>query len=328
MRGSRKRELLHDVLPDPLGGSGREGGDRHLGKPRAYAMELAILRAEVMTPVRNAMRLVDDQRGNAAGGMHPGQDFAFELGLQQPLGSHVQQLELAALQARQAPRYFGAFERGVDERGFDAVVLEQAYLVLHQRDQRRYHDAYAGAKQGRQLKAQRLAAAGWHDGEQVAAAQDVAHDLLLPGTKGIKAKALLELGGEGGRRQVGGKRVVHPSKHNLVRPRRRKCETLRARHFFKFLVSVELDFVNCALGAISIRGQCGARIPENPAGIASSDPALPLRSAPNTGSAAFLEAECDDVSVLSDLQRQQFAVKGITKLAEMSCHGIIVRRTG
>ena len=183
-------------------------------------MELAILRTEVMTPVRNAMRLVDDQRGNAAGGMNPGQDFAFELGLQQPLGSHVQQLELAALEARKPPRNFGAFERGVDERGVDAVVLEQAHLVLHQRDQRRYHDAYAGTKQRRQLKAQRLAAAGWHDGEQVAAAQDVAHHLLLPGTKGIKAKALLELGREGGGSQVGGQRVVHYAEHNLAALRR------------------------------------------------------------------------------------------------------------
>ena len=77
-----------------------------------------------------------------------------------------------------------------------------------------------GLKQGRQLKAQRLAAAGWHDGEQVAAAEDVAHHLLLPGTKGIKAKALLELCREGGWSQVGGQRVVHLAKHNLVPLRR------------------------------------------------------------------------------------------------------------
>ena len=67
------------------------------------------------------------------------------------------------------------------------------------------------------MKAQRLAAAGWHDGEQVAAAEDVAHHLLLPGTKGIKAKALLELCREGGWSQVGGQRVVHLAKHNLAR---------------------------------------------------------------------------------------------------------------
>ena len=215
-------ELLHDIPPDPLGGSGCERRDWHPGKPRAYAMELAILRAEIVTPVRNAMCLVDDQRGYSAGGVHPWQDFVFKLRLQQSLRSHVQQLELAALQARQALQYFRAFERGVDEGGFDAVVLEQAYLVLHQRDQRRYHDAYPRAKQGRELKAQRLATAGGHDCKQVAAAQDVAHDFLLPGTKGIKSKALLERGGEGGWRQVGGQRVIHAAKHKLAS--RRRCD--------------------------------------------------------------------------------------------------------
>ena len=86
-------------------------------------MQLSILRAKVVAPVRNAMRLVDDQRGNAAGRMNPGQDLFFKLGLQQPLGSHVHELELAALEAREPPRYLGAFQRGVDEGGLDAVVL-------------------------------------------------------------------------------------------------------------------------------------------------------------------------------------------------------------
>ena len=63
-------------------------------------------------------------------------------------------------------------------------------------------------------KHKRFAAAGGHDREQVAAAKDVVHDLLLPGTKGIEAKSLLELGGEGGGREAGGRRVVHRAKHN------------------------------------------------------------------------------------------------------------------
>jgi hypothetical protein len=70
------------------------------------------------------------------------------------------------------------------------------------------------------LKAQRLAAAGGHDGEQVAAAKDVGHHLLLPGTEGIKAKALLELCRKGGWSQVGWQRVVHLAKNNLVSLRR------------------------------------------------------------------------------------------------------------
>ena len=70
------------------------------------------------------------------------------------------------------------------------------------------------------MKAQRLAAAGWHDSEHVAAAEDVAYDLLLPGTKRIEAEALLELCREGGRSQVGGQRVVHLAKHNRAPLRR------------------------------------------------------------------------------------------------------------
>ena len=140
-------------------------------KSRAQPMELAILGTEVVTPVRDAMSLIDDQRGNAVRGLQARQDFAFELGLQRPLGSDVQQLELAALEPRETPRHLRAFERRVDERRVDAVVLEQAHLVLHQRDQRRDHDAYAGAEQGGQLEAQRLAAAGRHDREHVAAAR-------------------------------------------------------------------------------------------------------------------------------------------------------------
>jgi hypothetical protein len=39
---------------------------------------------------------------------------------------------------------------------------------------------------------------------------------LLPGTKGIKTKVLLELGREGGWRQAGGLCIVHPPKHSVA----------------------------------------------------------------------------------------------------------------
>ena len=106
----------------------------------------------------------------------------------------------------------------------DAVVLQQAHLVLHQCNQGRYHDAYTGAKQGGQLEAQRLAATGRHDREQVAVAKNVAHDLLLPGTERVETKSLLELGSEGGGRKAGGKGVVHPGKHSLATPRAVRSE--------------------------------------------------------------------------------------------------------
>ena len=59
-------------------------------------------------------------------------------------------------------------------------------LVLHQRDQRRHDDADAFAQQRRDLVAQRLAAAGRHQHQRVAAADDVLDDLgLLPAKRGI-----------------------------------------------------------------------------------------------------------------------------------------------
>jgi hypothetical protein len=81
--------------------------------------------------------------------MEPRHDVAFELGLQQPLGRDVQKLELAAVERASRRDTLGAFQRRVDEGRFDAVVLQQANLVLHQRDERRNHDADAAAEQRR-----------------------------------------------------------------------------------------------------------------------------------------------------------------------------------
>ena len=74
-------------------------------------MQLAILRTEIVAPLRNAMSLVDDQGGNAVGSLQPRHDLAFEFGLQQPLRSDVQQLQLAALQPGETSRHLGAIER-------------------------------------------------------------------------------------------------------------------------------------------------------------------------------------------------------------------------
>src|SRR6185503_303348 len=199
-------ELPHDVLPDAFRGSGCECGDRYVGEARAQPMQLAVFRAEIVTPLRDAMRLVHDQRGNAVGRLQAGHDLALELGLQQTFRGDVQQLQVTTLELGEAPRDLLAIERRVDERRFDAVVLQLAHLILHQRNQRRYDDADAGPKQRRQLKAQRFAATRRHDREDVAAVENVADDRFLPGTEGIEAESLLELGEQ---------RVVHQAKHNL-----------------------------------------------------------------------------------------------------------------
>ena len=106
-----QRELPHDVLPDPFGGGRSERCDRYVGETCAQPMELAVFRAEIVTPFGDAMSLVDDQGRNAVGCLQPRHDIAFELGLQQALRRDVQQLQLAAIEPGEAPRHLRALQR-------------------------------------------------------------------------------------------------------------------------------------------------------------------------------------------------------------------------
>ena len=56
-------QLFADILDDPLIGRGCGGQDGHrLGKPSQQVLDPAIIRTEIMSPVRNAVGLVHDQK--------------------------------------------------------------------------------------------------------------------------------------------------------------------------------------------------------------------------------------------------------------------------
>ena len=61
--GIAQAELLDDVAAHAFCGAGSEGGDGAVGKNLAQAAELAILRAEFMAPLGNAMGFVDGEKG-------------------------------------------------------------------------------------------------------------------------------------------------------------------------------------------------------------------------------------------------------------------------
>ncbi len=132
----------------------------------------------------------------------------------EPLGRHVEQVELAAVQAREhAPRR-GGVERRVVEGGPHARCQQGVDLVLHERDERRDDDAHARPDDGRNLVTQRLAAAGRHEHEGVAAGEQVLHDLALMGPELAKAEDTMQDAGgrragdrrEGGYGRVDGRR--------------------------------------------------------------------------------------------------------------------------
>nr|GEU28127.1 hypothetical protein [Tanacetum cinerariifolium] len=102
----------------------------------------------------------------------------------QAFGRHVHQVDLAgAHQPLDAVRFFVGLG-GIEEGRAHADFLERIDLVLHQCDQGRDDHAHAVAQQGGNLVTQRLAAAGRHQDQGVAAIAHMIDNLGLVAAKG------------------------------------------------------------------------------------------------------------------------------------------------
>ena len=91
------------------------------------------------------MRLVDGEHRQLAALVQAVEQLQ-EARRGQPFGRGVEQGDLAA---RQAPLHIQRLLpvlRGVEEGGLHARLVQRAYLVVHQRDQRRHHDGHALAR--------------------------------------------------------------------------------------------------------------------------------------------------------------------------------------
>ena len=133
-------EVRDDVGADASSCRGRQRHEGHVGQRGPQAGKLAVLRAEVVAPFRDAVRLVDRQ----AGDLPAAQVFLPALE-HQPLRRDVEELEGTLVQAAQATARFVGIEAGVEKRGGDAAGRELVDLVLHQGDERRHDDREPGA---------------------------------------------------------------------------------------------------------------------------------------------------------------------------------------
>jgi hypothetical protein len=88
------------------------------------------------------MRFIDDEGADSRLDARALQRTLEKVREQQPLGREVHELEFAAQHACDASLNLIARERRIDEGRGNAVVLEQAHLVLHQGNERRDDDAY------------------------------------------------------------------------------------------------------------------------------------------------------------------------------------------
>ncbi len=113
-----------------VGGGGQRDA-RHVRPALVQNGELAVFRAEIVAPLRDAMGFVDGEQGNAAA-RQQGQETAGE----QPLGRDVQQFQLAGGQLALYPGGGFAIQGRIQVFGAHAQLAQGFHLVLHQRDQR------------------------------------------------------------------------------------------------------------------------------------------------------------------------------------------------
>src|SRR5438105_14763043 len=113
--------------------------------------EAQVIRPEVVTPRRDAVRLVHGEERNAQS-----RHRRAERGRAEPLGRDVYDLELTPADAFLTLVPLGIGERAVDEGGGDSPRGERVGLVLHQGDERRGDDGGPLEKDGGQLVADAL----------------------------------------------------------------------------------------------------------------------------------------------------------------------------
>ena len=174
-------------LGDHVGlGGGREAGDGGHGDALALrqfldeAGGIEIVGPEVMTPFGQAVRLVEDPAADLTRLQHPS-----ERDIAQLLRGAIEDGDLAQADSFQHLAALRSGQQAVECRRVEAPGLEDqiVHLILHQGLQRREHERQLAAAQithqGRQLEAQRLAAAGGQDGELRAVRHPVGDDGAL-----------------------------------------------------------------------------------------------------------------------------------------------------
>ena len=172
--GARQLQPDRDLLASRLGRGGGQRDPRHVRPPLVQHLQFEVVGAEVVAPLRHAVRLVDREQGDLPGLEQPHRGVAA-----QPFRREVQQVELAGPELLLDHVPGSLVQRRVEEVGAYPELAQRLHLVLHERDQRR--DDHPGARpdQRRNLVAQRLAAAGRHQHERVVAGDHMRDDRFL-----------------------------------------------------------------------------------------------------------------------------------------------------
>ena len=176
-------QARHHVLPDLWGGGGRAGDQLHRFQGRRDLADAKVVAAEVVSPLRDAVGLVDHQPRRSRFCQH-----RLKVGAHQTFGGDIEQAQAALAVGELGATLLATVEVGVEGGGGDAAGAQRLDLVLHQGDQRRDHHRGAGREQRGQLIAQRFATAGGHHHHGVAAGHHRLDHLTLAGAEVMVAE--------------------------------------------------------------------------------------------------------------------------------------------
>ena len=183
----RDVEAAADVVEHLRRGGGREGQDALGAAELAEAGELQIVGAEVVPPLGDAVGLVDREKRYPDPGDRLPEAFVVEA-----FRGDVEEAQGALADGVHEGAHLVARERRVKAAGGHSARGELIDLVLHQGDQGRHHEGEARQQEGRDLVAERLAAAGGEDGRGGPSGQEVPDHLFLPGAELPVAEGLRE----------------------------------------------------------------------------------------------------------------------------------------
>ena len=187
-------QTLGDFLAGAHVRRGGQGDARHAGEQLGELAQLQVFRAEVMAPLRHAVRLVDGEQRQLRQALQEIQHAR----LHQALGRQVEELDLAAADALGNAALLLGAQGGVERHRGHAEFVEGGDLVVHQRDQRRDDHRQPLAQQTRHLIAQRLAAAGGHQYQGIATTGHAIDDRRLVAPKGVVTEDIFENAQRGG----------------------------------------------------------------------------------------------------------------------------------
>jgi hypothetical protein len=183
-------ELRHDIPPYARGRRRGEGVHARVRDGLPQGGELPVLRTKVVSPLADAVGFVNRDEADRRRRQTPDRRFAAVA--HQSLRREIQQSETTLAQAGPHRGLLIGGHRAVVAGCRHAVGLQRVDLVLHQRNQRRDDEGQPVAHQRRDLKTERLAAAGRQDEQGIAAVDDRVHRFALKWAERGVAPVLLK----------------------------------------------------------------------------------------------------------------------------------------